>query len=284
MINDKAIAILMATYNAERYIAEQIDSILNQTNQDWTLYIRDDDSKDNTMSILLDYETRYFNIIIIRDEKGNLGCRDNFFELLLTVNSKYYMFSDADDFWLPKKIEWCMEKMIELETKYEDLPIVVHTDMVVSDSTLNMINPSMWRAGKTNPDKIKSYNYLGIHGYVGGATMLFNQKAKDISMPIDHNVFMHDLWIGLCTIRIGIVYSLHRQTLLYRQHANNAVGGAIEGNLTIRHKIKNMQRVFIVNMQTYKMLHRIGYGSLVKYLYYKIKLVILMRCGKMFEN
>lgn len=283
--NSRRIAILMATYNAEKYISEQIDSILNQSNQDWTLYIRDDGSKDDTQKIIDNYIEKYSNRIAQIDKGGgNLGCRDNFFELLLAVNSMYYMFSDADDFWLPEKIEWSMAKMMELETKYKDLPIVIHTDMVVTDSKLKVISPSMWAAGKINPDKIKSYNYLGIHGYVGGATMMFNRKAKDVSLPINYNVFMHDLWIGLCVIKQGIVYSLHKQTLLYRQHGNNSVGGASNEQLKFIYKICNIRKVLKVNMETYKMLNKIGYGPWFKYLYYKMKLIFLMRNGRMFKD
>lgn len=114
-LNENKIAILMATYNVEKYVSEQIDSILKQSNRNWTLYIRDDCSSDNTVKIVQKYTSLYDNIILLSDTKGNLGCKCNFFELLQNVNSEYYMFSDADDVWLPNKIQLSFEKMIELE-------------------------------------------------------------------------------------------------------------------------------------------------------------------------
>lgn len=282
--NPRKIAVLMATYNAAKYIAEQIESIIVQTNQDWTLYIRDDASQDNTVEIIERYCSKYDSIIMLKDAKGNLGCKDNFFELLLSVESQYYMFSDADDVWLPEKIKISFDKIIELEETNPTLPIVVHTDMCIVDANLNITTQSMWRAGKFNPDKIKSYNYLGLHGFVGGATMIYNRKAKEVSLPINPAVYMHDLWIGLCVIKSGIVYSLHKQPILYRQHSSNSVGGASSNQLTFVYKLKNIKKVIKINLDTYRMLHKIGYGSFVKYLYYKTKLVWIMRSGKMFDQ
>lgn len=273
----------MAAYNAESYIGEQIESIINQTNKEWSLYIRDDNSTDNTIKIIKSYCKKNKNIILYHDNKGNLGCKNNFFELLLSIDSLYYMFSDSDDYWLPNKIAISLDKMQLLEKGNPYTPIIIHTDMCIADAKLNIIEESMWRAAKFNPDKIKTYNYLGLMGYIGGATMLFNQKAKEVSIPINPAVYMHDLWIGLCVIREGIIYSIHQQTILYRQHDKNSVGGASNAQLAFSYKLKNFKKVLKTNWQTYKMLNKIGYGSLLKYFYYKIKLVFMMRCGKMFE-
>jgi len=82
LINTRPIAILLGVYNGSQYLADQLDSLINQKNQDWTLYIRDDFSTDNSSEIISRYCEQYSNFVLIEDTKGNLRSRDNFFELL----------------------------------------------------------------------------------------------------------------------------------------------------------------------------------------------------------
>ncbi len=278
--NDKLIAILLASYNVEKYIREQIDSILTQTNENWTLYIRDDGSKDGTLRIITEYAEKFQNIILVQDNLGNLGCRDNFFRMLEVVESEYYMFSDADDVWLPTKIEDSYSTIIKLEKSNPDIPILVHTDMSVVDENLNIISESMWEYGHFNPDKLKNKNYLGLHGYVGGATSIFNRKAKEVSMPFSKHVYLHDLWIGLCVIQNGIIYSVHKPTILYRQHNDNIAGASLEKQLTLKYKIQNLKKVIRLNISTAKMLKSIGWGGYCRYIYYKLLLIYKTRSCK----
>ena len=99
------IEILMATYNGETYIREQIDSIINQTYKNWILLVRDDNSKDNTVSIIEEYEKKDSRIRLLRDKKGNLGFVRNFEELMANSLEDFIMFSDQDDYWIENRIE-----------------------------------------------------------------------------------------------------------------------------------------------------------------------------------
>ena len=273
----------MATYNAAQYLGQQIQSIIDQSYTEWTLYIRDDGSKDSTIEIIKQYETLDHRIIRLQDEKGNLGCKGNFFEMLKRVESQYYAFSDADDVWFPDKIEKTLNMIKEIEKQHPNTAVAIHTDLVVTDSDLNIISPSMWRASHMNPDKIHSYDYLGVHSFVGGATMLFNYLARQICLPVNEHVYMHDLWVGLCVIKNGVLYSLHEPTMYYRQHGGNTVGGASEARLKLGYKIRHIKDVIKINWQTARMLKQIGYGSYLKYLYYKIRVIIKLRRGHMFD-
>ena len=98
------IDVLLATYNGEKYLKEQIDSILNQTYQNIHLIISDDCSKDETQKILKEYKEKDDRITVYIQEQ-NLGYIKNFEFLLEKVESDYYMLSDQDDVWLPEKIE-----------------------------------------------------------------------------------------------------------------------------------------------------------------------------------
>jgi rhamnosyltransferase len=106
------IDILLATYNGEKYVREQIESILHQTYTNFNLLISDDVSKDSTVSILKEYEQKDSRVKVFVQEK-NLGYIRNFEFLLKQVTSNYYMLSDQDDFWLPEKVEKSYKKIIE---------------------------------------------------------------------------------------------------------------------------------------------------------------------------
>ena len=99
------IDIVLATYNGEKYVGEQIESIINQTYKDWKLIIRDDGSKDKTAEVIEKYAAKDNRITIIKDGIGNLGFNGNFTKLLETSSQDYVMICDQDDVWIPEKIE-----------------------------------------------------------------------------------------------------------------------------------------------------------------------------------
>ena len=110
------IVILMATYNGEKYITEQLKSIQNQTVADWNLYIRDDGSVDNTVSIIKKYVEKDIRIHLIEDGKGNLGPLKNFNELLnIGINSDIIFLADQDDILFLNKIEISVEELTKIE-------------------------------------------------------------------------------------------------------------------------------------------------------------------------
>ena len=133
MNQDKTIEILMATYNGEKYISEQINSIINQTYKNWKLLIRDDGSKDETLEILKEYEKKDKRINILRDTKGNLGFVKNFEELLKNSSEEFIMFSDQDDYWLENKIELYINELIKLSEIERKNPLLLHSNSFLCD-------------------------------------------------------------------------------------------------------------------------------------------------------
>ena len=136
------IDILLATYNGESYLSSQLDSIINQSCDNWKILIRDDGSKDRTLEIIEWYTKKYNNqIFLIEDEKKNLGVCGNFSELLNHSHADYAMFCDQDDIWFKNKIKITFQKMKEMENTYgSDCPILVHTDLMVVDKNLEKIS------------------------------------------------------------------------------------------------------------------------------------------------
>ena len=104
--------VLLATYNGEQYLQEQIESILNQTYTDFRLLISDDGSKDKTIDIVEEYAKKDDRIIIFKQNE-NMGVVKNFEFLMKQVQSKYFMFSDQDDIWKKDKIEKSVKKIEE---------------------------------------------------------------------------------------------------------------------------------------------------------------------------
>lgn len=227
----KKLAILMATYNGEKYIREQLESILSQTYQDFDLYIRDDNSKDNTVDIINEYTKRYPNkIFIAEDKKIARGAYKNFMFLLEYVKNiqKYdlFMFSDQDDVWIKDKVETVVNKYNEQLNN--DIPILIHTDLYVVDKNLNIISNSFVKYSKLRTEYTDFNKYL-VQNNVTGCTMLINKKLVDlINFKIEY-IIMHDWYFALIASAFGKVIYIDKPTINYRQHGDNTVG-AKSGN------------------------------------------------------
>ena len=225
---DKVVYILLATYNGEKYIREQLESLLVQTYQNWILWIHDDGSEDGTVNIIKEYKSKFPNKIKFLDDGLKCGGpKQNFAHLLNCIddNYDYIMFCDQDDVWLNDKIEITLNKMIEIEKNYPNKPIIIHTDLKVVDEQLNSIADSFFVYQRINPKWSKDFNISLVQNSVTGCTMMINKKAKEISLPIGNNAIMHDWWILLKVLQNdGIVEYVDKATVLYRQHFSNHIG------------------------------------------------------------
>ena len=219
-------AILLSTYNGEKFIKEQINSLLTQTFTSFVLYIRDDGSSDNTPNILDEYALKYDNIIILNDAERRRGACNSFLWLLKEVEADYYMFCDQDDVWLPNKVQISFDAFKEEEMRSSEKPILIHTDLIITDANLNIKAPSLWKHDKTDP-YIITRKYLKLVNYITGCTMLFNKRARDLAIEDNKFALMHDFWVGISVDSVnGVIISLPIPTILYRQHANNTIGAS----------------------------------------------------------
>ena len=218
------IAILMATYNGEKYICQQIDSILSQTCKDWELYIHDDGSTDNTIAAVESYVEKYPDKIHLIDGKSTGGAKYNFFYMFGQVEAPYYMTCDQDDVWLEKKIELTYDKMLTIEDK-ADISCLVYTELRVVDSELNTIADTM--SGYQSLDCHKrTINQFILQNSVTGCTMMVNRALRDKMLRITDidNTIMHDWWAALVAAQFGKTAFIDEPTILYRQHGDNSLG------------------------------------------------------------
>lgn len=235
-IADNTVAICMATYNGATYVKEQIESIEQQSYKNWVLFIRDDNSTDDTVYILNEKAKKNPEKIILIEDNDIQGgsSKRNFAGILKWVsqnyNFNYFMFSDQDDFWLPQKVEMSVNKIKKIEETYNG-PVLVHTDLKVVDRNLNEIGSSFIKYRALNPN-VKDINHLLVQNNITGCTMCWNKKLNNILDISDDRVAMHDWWMALAASCFGRIEFISEPTILYRQHGNNVVGATNVNSLS----------------------------------------------------
>lgn len=232
------VEILLATYNGEKYIREQIDSILNQDYQDWIVRACDDASQDSTYEILKEYKNKYpEKFIIQRNEEGFGSAKLNFMNLIKNSECEYVMCCDQDDVWLPNKISLTLQTMKKNEEK--GIPVLVHTDLKVVDENLGIKSESFFQYSKLN--KEAGYRELLIQNSVTGCTMMLNRELVTL-LNRDMNIskiLMHDWLAALIAAAKGKICFVDEATILYRQHSVNSVGAKQYGLALFIEKAKN---------------------------------------------
>lgn len=217
------LTILMATYNGERFLEEQLNSLESQTFSDWDLWVSDDGSTDSTVSMLKKFAETHGGHEVEIVNGPRKGFVMNFLSLACTCrnNSEYFAFSDQDDVWQSEKLKRAVEW---LETVPDSIPALycTRTEIVDKDARSSL-------QGKYSPlMKIApSFGNALVQSIAGGNTMVFNRSAKalidEFGGPVP--VPSHDWWMYLLVAGVGgQVYYDPTPTLKYRQHGQNLVG------------------------------------------------------------
>ena len=234
MISTEKVAILMATYNGERYISEQLDSLLSQTYTNWELFVHDDGSNDKTLDIISDYAEKYSEKVTIITGPTTGCAKNNFFLLMRNVSAPYIMCCDQDDVWCNDKIEKTMKCMKHTEqTVGKNKPILIFSDLTVVDQDLRVKARSMNKIQKLNPQKIKFKDVL-IQNNVTGCTIMINRSCaqKALEVKDQNSVIMHDWWCALVAAKFGTITYIDESLILYRQHGDNSVGAKNVGKIS----------------------------------------------------
>lgn len=235
--------VLLSTYNGEKYLKEQLDSLLLQSYKDFKIIARDDGSTDGTKEILKSYD------IELLSSSENLGVKKSFETLLKYAcensDAKYFMFCDQDDVWNHDKIEQTFKKMQELENIYgKGIPLLVHTDLEVVNEKLETLSSSMWKSEHINP-KANTLNKLLIQNTITGCTTMINRTLAMRSLSISSKAIMHDWWIGLIVGAFGKIGFIEESTMKYRQHGKNDTGAKNYNYSFIINKLKKFSDINI---------------------------------------
>lgn len=228
-MSEKKVAVIMSTYNGEAFVAEQLDSIINQTYKNVEIVIRDDGSSDNTVEIIKEYQKKYNNIKL--HEGKNVGFVKSFFELLSLAKADYYSYADQDDVWMDNKIELAVNSLNELD---DSKPNMVFGNSDYYDENMKFIS---------HGEKNKKYSFLkSLFACCGqGMTMTVNKKTRDMIIEdTPKSCFFHDWWTYILCMGLGNVAYNNVTTVKYRRRKENATS---EGQGYIRlliWRIKNL--------------------------------------------
>lgn len=235
------VCILLASFNGAKYISDQLDSLLAQTCTSWKLFIRDDGSADDTVSIINKYAAKDIRINFVQDDYKNLGSCQNFAKLLSITRGKfpYFMFCDQDDFWLPFKIEDTLFQMKLLEEQQEtEIPLLVYTNFQYADNNLTIIE-SRKNYQSTKISRLSFANLLAQNPAYG-CTMMLNGKLAELASAIPLEAENHDYWAALTASALGKIFYLKKKTIYYRQHDNN-----ISTNYDSSSAVKRFKRIVL---------------------------------------
>jgi glycosyltransferase involved in cell wall biosynthesis len=247
------IAILLATYNGEAFLREQIASIEAQTAAGWTVYFHDDGSTDGTMEIIRAYTAADPERFQYIDGPATGGAKNNFFYLLGQVDAPYYFFCDQDDIWEKNKVEMTHRRMLLAESESgrdavvmprtsagaevsqaecggaasgnRQIPCLVFTELRVVDTDKRVIADRMSNYQALDCTNL-GINRMLIQNVVTGCTMEINHALRDMMRNAKNmdDIIMHDWWAALIASWCGRMEFIPEPTINYRQHTGNSVG------------------------------------------------------------
>lgn len=209
MKENPKISVAMAVFNGEKYLKDQISSILVQLKENDELVISVDESSDNSFEILKQLSKEDPRIKLIKGP--NKGVIKNFEKAILNCTGDYIFLSDQDDLWEKDKI-----LKVSSYLKNEDIVLVLH-DAKVADKDLNVICESFFKLRKSKPSILKN---IFKNSYIG-CCMAFKSKLKKKILPFPKSIPMHDQWIGLIAKKYGKVKFLKEPLIIYRRHEQN---------------------------------------------------------------
>lgn len=227
----------MSSYNGEKYISEQIDSILQQDYGDIKLLIRDDGSSDGTLEILKRYSEKYDNVCYYQGE--NKGSAGSFFDLIqhADMTMDYYSFSDQDDYWLENKISHAV-RYLEGRKTGRDIPLLYCSNTIPVDSELKPI-PTAVPYRNFRP----SFGNAVIQNINTGCTCVVNRKLIEMAAgELPDFTVMHDWWLYLIAACFGNAYFDEDAYIWYRQHGNNTIGARTSRIEHWKYRIKNYRK------------------------------------------
>lgn len=252
------LAILLATYNGEKYITELLESLLSQTYEDFTVYIHDDGSTDGTREIIKEWSLKYPAKFVRLGGDPVGGAKQHFLWMLSQmIDADYYMFCDQDDVWHPNKVAHTMTAIKAMREPdcagMDECPRLVFSDMYVTDDKLNVTSSSFLKTIGREGQR-RSFSQVVIDNPAAGCTICFNKALRDIvvkASDIDiNNIPMHDAYLLVLADIYGETAFIDEPLVFYRQTGCNEMGAKHENGYQ---KIcRNLKDIFSGRVKTEK--------------------------------
>lgn len=246
--NEIKVDIIVATYNSNGYIEEQLDSILSQTYQNIRVLVRDDGSSDDTVNIVKNIASKDHRVELIEDDSSSNGVGENFKKLLTHCNAEYVLLSDQDDVWLDNKIEVLVK--FANENFDNATPSIAYAPGLVVDS--NLIGNGLLTNYK---NKATSFNdILLMNGGIQGCAMIVNKSLYCMALKKDFYWYMHDQVLTLFALAFGSTYFINKALFLYRQHNFNVLGyNSSTKLLKIKKYLFSSDNTYVINIHSVKL-------------------------------
>ena len=212
----------MATYNGEKYIKDQLDSILVQLHTEDEVIISDDSSTDRTIEIIKSFNDK--RIVLYENQKFKSPIF-NFENSLTYAKGDYIFLSDQDDLWVPNKVENMKKFLVEFDLVLSDTDII--------DSNGKILKKSFYQMNGSKKGLVRN---IMKNSYLG-CTMAFNQKILQRSLPFPKDIAMHDWWIGLIAELYGKTCFIDEKLIHYRRHDSNASPASEKSHYSLSKKI-----------------------------------------------
>lgn len=215
--------LLLATYNSERYLAELLESLVNQTHDDFVLVVSDDGSRDATLDIIAAFAPRFRHPPRLLEHAAPSGsAMMNFARLLEAATADYVLLVDHDDIWHPDKVASGLAQLRGVEAQRGAThPVLAHGDLRVIDGAGDVSRPSFWAMKQIDPACSHSLRRTLIHASVVGCTTTMNRALVQACLPIPRDAVMHDWWISLIAAACGTVVFDPVPHIDYRIHGSN---------------------------------------------------------------
>lgn len=227
-MNSPKVNILLATYNGEKYLKAQLDSLIAQSYENIDIYIRDDGSSDQTVAVIEKYirnNTSNRKIILLDNNGENLRCPKSFYEIFAKCQpADYYSLCDQDDLWYPDKVKWAVEA---LEQEQQDVPLLYYTACDYNDDKGNLIRRS--------PKQKTTLSLSDVLYYTPGSgfTMVINEMARQkLLLEVTPGLELHDRWLIRGVVLTGKAIYDERSSASHIRHEQAVTAGdSGNGNL-----------------------------------------------------
>lgn len=215
MNDTKSISIALAVYNGEKYLEELLKSLEEQTVKPRELIVIDDCSSDASLKIINDFQFSFEKKIF--SNKENRGPVYTFKKLTGLCQGDFIAFCDQDDIWLPKKLEYSLARIKQVEN---NIPGVVFSDLSIINEEGKLVQNSFWKQMAIEPNKF-SLTHILFGNIITGCTALINKSMANELLKMPLNAMMYDHWIALIAYTFGKFLFIEEPTVLFRTHRQN---------------------------------------------------------------